>query len=475
MHTVYHGLRFQTDALFLWAHFVLRTPKSVCRLYNEGKIKRGGIMSKAHVLIAVSGGIAAYKACDVVSRLHKQGYEIKVMMTEHAAEFISPLTLKALCHNDVYTAEFDPANPDPIAHIGLASWADVLCVVPATANVIAKAVHGLADDLVTSCFLACTCPKILCPAMNTHMYENPVTQNNLALARSLGWRIVEPETGLLACLEEGKGRLPKPETIVQAIENALADDPQLSLEDVLPQNPYEAAPVVLEEETAEQSDLPLHGLKVAVSAGPTQEALDPVRYLTNHSSGKQGYAIAQAARDLGAQVSLVSGPVQLDAPEDVYIRYITSARDLEKAMLEEAEDADFIIMAAAVGDYRPETVAEQKIKKTGDTLELKLVRNPDILKELGARKKPGQILCGFAMETENLDRNARQKLESKNCDLLIANNLSTPGAGFQGNTNVVSLLLPETTEHLPVLTKEELGRRILLKMKDLLQEKNQSC
>ena len=405
-------------------------------------------MSNAHILIAVSGGIAAYKAADVVSALMKRGYEVKVMMTEHATEFITPLALKALCHNDVYTAEFDPANPDPIAHIGLAGWADVLCVAPATANVIAKAVHGLADDLVTSTFLACTCPKILCPAMNTHMLENPVTQANLQKAAELGWRIVEPDSGRLACQTSGKGRLPDKEVIIDAIENALADNPDVPYQDILPQNPYEAASASLLQETLEQDEEEglLQGLKVVVSAGPTQEALDPVRFLSNHSSGKQGYAIARAARDL------------------------------EQVMLEESADADFIIMAAAVGDYRPETVAENKIKKSGDTLQLTLVRNPDILKELGQRKKDDQILCGFAMETENLDQNARAKLESKNCDLLIANNLSTPGAGFQSDTNIVSLLLPDSTTHLPVLSKEELGRSILKKMLELHHKKrNQSC
>lgn len=430
-------------------------------------------MSNAHVLIAVTGGIAAYKAADVVSALTKRGYEVKVMMTSHAAEFITPLALKALCHNDVYTAEFDPANPDPIAHIGLAGWADVLCVVPATANVIAKAVHGLADDLVTSCFLACTCPKILCPAMNTHMLENPVTQDNLKKAAAYGWRIVEPDEGRLACQTAGKGRLPDKEVIISAIENALADNPDVPTDDIFPENPYEAAPDILNQLALEESaqDSLLQGLKVVVSAGPTQEALDPVRFISNHSSGKQGYAIAKAAKELGAEVTLVSGPVNLSAPEGVTVRHITSARDLEKAMTEEADSADFIIMAAAVGDYRPKTAAEHKIKKSDEHFTLELVRNPDILKELGARKKEGQILCGFAMETENLDQNARKKLESKNCDLLIANNLSTPGAGFQGDTNIVSLLLPDSTDHLPVLSKEELGRSILMKILELYKKR----
>ena len=430
-------------------------------------------MSNAHVLIAVTGGIAAYKAADVVSALTKRGYEVKVMMTSHAAEFITPLALKALCHNDVYTAEFDPANPDPIAHIGLAGWADVLCVVPATANVIAKAVHGLADDLVTSCFLACTCPKILCPAMNTHMLENPVTQDNLKKAAAYGWRIVEPDEGRLACQTAGKGRLPDKEVIISAIENALADNPDVPTDDIFPENPYEAAPDILNQLALEESaqDSLLQGLKVVVSAGPTQEALDPVRFISNHSSGKQGYAIAKAAKELGAEVTLVSGPVNLSAPEGVTVRHITSARDLEKAMTEEADSADFIIMAAAVGDYRPKTAAEHKIKTSDEHFTLELVRNPDILKELGARKKEGQILCGFAMETENLDQNARKKLESKNCDLLIANNLSTPGAGFQGDTNIVSLLLPDSTDHLPVLSKEELGRSILMKILELYKKR----
>lgn len=545
-------------------------------------------MNQKHVLVAVSGGIAVYKACDLVSKLSRE-YDVQVVMTEHACEFVDPLTFAALSHHDVWTSEFH--SPDPIPHINLAKWADVIICAPATANTIAKAVYGLADNLMTSMFLAATCPKILCPAMNEHMLENPVTQANLQKAKEQGWIIVDAAYGHLACMDNGKGRLPDTPDLIAAIKKALdqteaqsasensgsaamsqtvtdssapsiqkTDEAQPlhrssenqpihqtdsetetrsdplsaarqekektlgpghhmqrqslqdyfdraveaaeknslpgNFEDAKRSNPYfmhsrdseQSAPVREEPSLANSPDpavdenerlfdelfaeeKPLKGLTVLVSAGPTQEKMDPVRYITNHSSGKQGYAIAEDARDWGANVILVSGPVSLPKPEGVEFIPVQSAVDMEQAMKKYAPQANFIIMAAAVADYRPKYIADQKIKKSDDSMLVEFVRNPDILKGLGAVKKPGQILCGFAMETENLDANARSKLESKNCDLLIANNLTTAGAGFQGDTNVVSLLKPDSIKHLPMQSKKNLGFTILAQMLEMLKGK----
>ncbi len=396
-------------------------------------------MEKKNILIAVSGGIAVYKVCDLVSKLSRENTDIRVLMTEHAKEFVSPITFEALSHNPVSSSMFHDELRDPIPHITLAKWADVIICAPATANLIAKMTAGIADDLMTSTLLAATCPIIICPAMNTHMLENPVTQRNLKTAAELGWHILDPDYGRLACIDEGKGRLPDTPTLMKAIFDVLQ----------------------LEEDKKEK---PLSGLKVLVSAGPTQEAMDPVRFISNHSSGKQGYAIAECARDMGADVTLVSGPVALKAPEGIRTIQIESARDMEREILKAFPGSDFTIMAAAIADYRPKVIADQKIKKSGDSMNVELVRNPDILRELGRQKKEGQILCGFAMETQNLDENARVKLESKNCDMLIANNLKTEGAGFQTDTNIVSLLKKDRTEHLPQMSKKELGRRILEEM-----------
>lgn len=511
-------------------------------------------MKSYHILVAVSGGIAAYKACDLVSKLSRS-YDVKVMMTSNAMEFVRPVTFAALSHNDVFCSEFH--SSDPIPHIELAKWADLLIAAPASANLIAKAVHGIADNLVTSTFLACTCPKILCPAMNEHMLENPVTQHNIQLARQYGWIIADPAVGHLACMDTGKGRLPDTPVLLELIRQTLQEtakkdspdgaaadteekkqipenDPDLEVHlrhemhardlfavsaqpdapavrqalDLLKErmdkqgdetlisvpnqdheNPLLLTPEMEAEQTQENSaegqqedeiiceDLyartrPLVGLHVLISAGPTQEALDPVRYITNHSSGKQGYAIAQDAKEWGADVILISGPVSIPVPEGIQVIQITSALEMEKAMQEHASWADFIIMAAAVGDYRPSHPAAQKIKKSDTTMLVEFVKNPDILKSLGRAKKDTQVLCGFAMETENLDANARSKLESKNCDMLIANNLSTAGAGFQNDTNVVSLLKPDSIEHLPLQSKKQLGYTILAQMLEIWKGKH---
>ena len=388
-------------------------------------------MSKKRIVVGVSGGIAAYKACDLVSKLSKKDYEVKVILTKHAEKFVSKLTFEALCHNYVETDLFDESNEDPIAHITLAKWADLMIIVPATANIIAKVTHGISDDLLSTTFLACNKHKMICPAMNTQMYENPITQKNIQACKDLGYQILDPVVGHLACNDTGRGKMMEPADIVEAIDNYFNTSNKLS------------------------------GKTVLISAGPTQEAMDPVRFISNHSSGKQGYAIAIAAKAMGANVILVSGPVQLEKIEGIQTIDVTSALDMFEAIKQNADKADYIIMAAAVSDYRPENIAEHKIKKSDDTIEMTFVKNPDILAYLGQCKTKKQIICGFAMETQDLDKNAKEKLEKKNCDMLIANNLFVSGAGYQTDTNIVSLLTKDSIEHLPKLSKEELGQKIL--------------
>ena len=388
-------------------------------------------MSKKRIVVGVSGGIAAYKACDLVSKLSKKDYEVKVILTKHAEKFVSKLTFEALCHNYVETDLFDESNEDPIAHITLAKWADLMIIVPATANIIAKVTHGISDDLLSTTFLACNKHKMICPAMNTQMYENPITQKNIQACKELGYQILDPVVGHLACNDTGRGKMIEPADIVEAIDNYFNTSNKLS------------------------------GKTVLISAGPTQEAMDPVRFISNHSSGKQGYAIAKVAKAMGANVILVSGPVQLEKIEGIQTIDVTSALDMFEAIKQNADKADYIIMAAAVSDYRPENIAEHKIKKSDDTIEMTFVKNPDILAYLGQCKTKKQIICGFAMETQDLDKNAKEKLEKKNCDMLIANNLFVSGAGFQTDTNIVSLLTKDSIEHLPKLSKEELGQKIL--------------
>lgn len=388
-------------------------------------------MSKKRIVVGVSGGIAAYKACDLVSKLSKKDYEVKVILTKHAEKFVSKLTFEALCHNYVETDLFDESNEDPIAHITLAKWADLMIIVPATANIIAKITHGISDDLLSTTVLACNKHKMICPAMNTQMYENPITQKNIQACKDLGYQILDPVVGHLACNDTGRGKMIEPADIVEAIDNYFNTSNKLS------------------------------GKTVLISAGPTQEAMDPVRFISNHSSGKQGYAIAKAAKAMRANVILVSGPVQLEKIEGIQTIDVTSALDMFEAIKQNADKADYIIMAAAVSDYRPENIAEHKIKKSDDTIEMTFVKNPDILAYLGQHKTKKQIICGFAMETQDLDKNAKEKLEKKNCDMLIANNLFVSGAGFQTDTNIVSLLTKDSIEHLPKLSKEELGQKIL--------------
>lgn len=397
---------------------------------------------KRRILVGITGGIAVFKVAQLVSNLSKV-HDVQVVMTEHACEFMSPLTFETLTRREVMREMFGPGvKYTAVPHIDMAKWAEVIILAPATANIIAKMAHGLADDLLSTLLLAARCPILLCPAMNSFMLDHPATQANLRVLQQRGVHILEAEAGLLACGDFGNGKLPAPEVIQRQAEALL-----------------------------EPKEQDLKGLKIAVTAGPTQEALDPVRFLTNHSSGRMGYAIAEAARDRGAEVTLISGPVNLSPPAGVKVLSIVSARDMLKAVQEALPETDILIKAAAVGDYRPAEESSEKIKKTGDDLVLRMVRNPDILAWAGEHKKPGTVLCGFAMETQDLLANARKKLEGKNCDMLVANSLRQEGAGFGVNTNIATLLWKDREEALPLMSKTELADRILTECRTLLKEK----
>ena len=385
------------------------------------------------VLLGVTGGIACYKSANLASALVKQGANVQVLMTKNATEFIGPHTFESLTGNRVSVDTFDRNYQFQVEHIALADQADLVLVAPATANVLAKLAHGLADDMLTTTILACNCPKIAAPAMNTKMYENPVTQDNLDILRKYGWEIVEPASGRLACGAVGRGKMPEPEDLLETVLHALSHEKDMS------------------------------GLKVLVTAGPTREALDPVRYLTNHSTGKMGYAIAKAAAARGASVTLVSGPVNLKKPPYMEVVDIVSAQDMFDAVTSRAPEQDIIIKAAAVADYRPATVAEDKIKKSGNDsdLSLPLARTSDILAWLGEHRAPGQFLCGFSMETKDMVENSKKKLEKKHIDLIAANNLKQEGAGFGVDTNVLTLIAADGAKELPLMSKEEAAHALL--------------
>ena len=386
------------------------------------------------IVLCVTGGIAAYKAADLVSRLKKQQAEVVVIMTKSACEFITPMTLEVLSGNRVISDMFDRDFPWEVEHISLAKRADVFVIAPCTANVLAKAAYGIADDMVTTTLLATRAPLLIAPAMNTNMYENPVVQQNINILRSRGAHFVEPVSGKLACGDTGKGKLADPADICEAILDLAAEHD-------------------------------LAGLRVLVTAGPTQEALDPVRFLSNHSTGKMGYAIAAAAQRRGAAVTLVTGPTALSAPAGVKTVPVVSAREMYDAVLAALPEQDFVVKAAAVGDYRPAEAASDKLKKKDGDMTISLVRNPDILKAVGERRRPGQVICGFSMETRDLLENSAAKLESKNCDFIIANNLRTEGAGFGTDTNVVTILRRGgAPEHLPLQSKSALADGILDRM-----------
>ena len=386
------------------------------------------------IVLGVTGGIAAFKAAQLASDLIKKDYDVEVILTKNATQFIAPLTFEALIDHNVVVDTFEKVQNRSIHHISIAKKADLFILVPASANVIAKVAHGIADDMLTTTFLACNKQKAICPAMNTQMYENPITQENLQHCRDLGYAILEPAVGHLACGDTGKGKLCDLQDILDYVDRFF-----------------------------HRSDL-LKGKRVLITAGPTQEALDPVRYLTNHSSGKMGYSLAQAALDMGAEVTLISGPVQLTAPKGVRFYPVTTAKEMFDAVCAHCDTADFIIKAAAVGDYRPLYVSEQKIKKDGERLHVEFVKNPDILAYLGEHKRPHQIICGFAMETQNLLENAQAKLENKHCDMIVANDLHTEGAGFQSDTNIATILDRSSRTPCPKMSKYALGVTILKHM-----------
>ncbi len=386
---------------------------------------------KTHVLLGVTGGIAAYKIPNLCSRLVKGGFQVETILTANAQKIVSPIPFESLSGNRCHTDTFDPMDTSKVEHIALAREADLLVIAPASANIIAKLRWGLADDLLSTTALACTCPKLLVPAMNTNMYENPATQENLSVLRQRGYIVMEPLSGHLACGAVGKGKMPEPDDIYDRIEAILACKKDLQ------------------------------GLRILVTAGPTQEPLDPVRYLTNHSSGKMGYAIAHAAMLRGADVTLVSGPTALKYPPLVRTIPIVTAQDMYEAVTREAEHADIIIKAAAVADYTPETVADNKIKKSDSDLSIPLRRTQDILGYLGTHRRPGQFLCGFSMETEHMLENSRKKLTKKNLDMIVANNVKDAGAGFQGNTNVITMITQDSVTQLPLMDKEEAAHAIL--------------
>ena len=383
------------------------------------------------IILGVSGSIAAYKAAELASALVKQHADVHVIMTENATMFIHPITFETLTGNKCITDTFDRNFQFEVEHISLAKKADLAVAAPATANVIAKFAQGLADDMLTTTWLACTCPLLIAPAMNTRMYENSATQRNIRILKEDGVRFVEPEEGRLACGDVGRGKLAAPEDILEEILYELACEKDLA------------------------------GKKILVTAGPTQEALDPVRFLTNHSSGKMGYAIARMASLRGAQVTLVSGHVSLKAPAHVKLVPVTSAHDLFEAVTGVSDGQDFIIKAAAVADYRPVSVSTEKIKKSDDDLSIALERTEDTLQYLGDHKREGQLLCGFAMETSDMEERARQKLAKKNLDLIVANNVKVAGAGFGTDTNVVTMINADQKKRLELMSKEQVGMRIL--------------
>ena len=386
------------------------------------------------VLLGITGSIAAYKIAYLASALHKLHADVHVLMTENATNFINPITFETLTGNKCLVDTFDRNFQFQVEHVSIAKKADVVMIAPASANVIGKLANGLADDMLTTTVMACRCQKILAPAMNTAMYENPVVQDNIRKLQTYGYEVITPASGYMACGDTGAGKMPEPETLLEYILK----------------------------EAAFQKDLA--GKKLLVTAGPTQEAIDPVRCLTNHSSGKMGYAIAKMAMLRGAEVTLVSGPTAIEPPLFVKVVPVTSARDMFEAVTGLSDEQDIIIKAAAVADYRPKQVSEDKVKKKDDQASIELERTDDILKYLGQHKKQGQFLCGFSMETRDMLRNSRAKLEKKNLDMVAANNLKVEGAGFQGDTNVLTLITQDEEVSLPLMSKEDAALKILDKI-----------
>ena len=383
------------------------------------------------VVLGVTGSIAAYKIATLASMLVKKQASVHVIMTKNATNFINPITFETLTGHKCLVDTFDRNFEFQVEHVSLAKQADVVMIAPASANVIGKLAHGLADDMLTTTLLACKCPKIVSPAMNTAMFENPIVQDNLKILEKYGYEVIQPASGYLACGDTGAGKMPEAETLYQYIERTLADPKDLI------------------------------GKKVLVTAGPTQENIDPVRYITNHSSGKMGYAVARAAMLRGADVTLVSGQTALTPPMFVKYVQITTAEEMYQEVISRSDEQDIIIKAAAVADYRPKTVYENKVKKKEGQMAIELERTKDILAYLGEHKKENQFLCGFSMETENMIGNSRAKLQKKNLDMVAANNVKVEGAGFQGDTNVMTLITQDQEIALPLMSKEEAANKIL--------------
>lgn len=383
------------------------------------------------VILGLTGSIAAYKIANLASMLKKLHCNVQVIMTRNATNFINPITFETLTGNKCLVDTFDRNFEFSVEHVALAKQADLVLVAPATANVIAKLAYGLADDMLTTTVLACTCKKLVSPAMNTRMYQNDLTQRNLGILRDYGFEVINPAAGMLACGDVGDGKMPEPSELLQYILRELACEKDMA------------------------------GMKVLVTAGPTQEAIDPVRYITNHSTGKMGYALAKACMLRGAEVTLVTGPTSQEKPPFVEVVHVVSAREMFEAVTERAPEQDIIVKAAAVADYRPASVSREKMKKSGQSMELALEKTDDILQYLGEHKRPGQFLCGFSMETEHMLENSRAKLEKKNLDMIAANNLRQAGAGFGTDTNILTLITAREEISLEMMSKEEAAHRLL--------------
>lgn len=383
------------------------------------------------VVLAVSGSIAAYKIASLASALKKLHANVQVLMTKNAVNFINPITFESLTGNKCLVDTFERNFQYSVEHVALAKQADVVLVAPASANVIGKIAHGIADDMLTTTVMACKCKKIIAPAMNTNMFDNPILQDNLKILEHYGYEVISPAVGYLACGDTGAGKMPEPELLLQYILREIA---------------YEKD---------------MQGKRVLVTAGPTQESIDPVRFITNHSTGKMGYAIAKMCMLRGAEVTLVSGPTSIAKPEFVHVVDVVTAKGMYEEVTKRAKDQDIIIKAAAVADYRPKSVSSEKMKKKDDDLAIPMERTDDILKFLGEHKKEHQFLCGFSMETENMLENSRKKLEKKHLDMIVANNLKVEGAGFAGDTNVVTIITEQEEVSLGKMTKEETALRIL--------------
>ncbi|MFC7681677.1 bifunctional phosphopantothenoylcysteine decarboxylase/phosphopantothenate--cysteine ligase CoaBC [Paenibacillus sp. GCM10028914] len=397
------------------------------------------------IVLGVTGGIAAYKAATLCSRLVQKGADVHVIMTDSAKQFITELTLQSLTKNPVYSDTFDERDPSVVSHIHLADLADLVLVAPATANVIGKMAHGLADDMLTTTLLATTAPVMICPAMNVHMYTHPAVVANMETLVSRGVSMIEPGEGLLACGYVGKGRMEEPETIVEVVERFFKQQE-------------------MDQAVSEEAKTPglLEGKKVVVTAGGTIERIDPVRYITNDSSGKMGFAIAKVAKEMGADVHLIAAHTDVSLPEGVKAERVESAQDMYDAVMREFDDSDLIVKAAAVADYTPLNKASSKLKKQGDRMTLELVKTTDILETMGKRKQ-SQFLIGFAAETDSVEQYAMDKLRRKNCDLVVANDVTKSGVGFGTDTNSVHVFDSEGLAlHLPLMSKEDVARRLLV-------------